>query len=248
MIERLTLVGIGTGSPGHLTRDGAAAIGAADVILVPKKGPGKDDLAELRLDLIREVRGDLSAVLEFDMPVRDNSGDYLAAVGAWHDKIASAWVAALPASARNAALLVWGDPSLYDSTLRIAERLSPKPELRVVPGITALQALTAAHGIPLNEVGAPVVITTGRRLRDEGWPTSIDSVAVFLDGACSFQGLDGRGVWIWWGAFLGMPDEVLLSGPLAEVGDDIVRVRAEARASHGWIMDVYLLRREAGGM
>ena len=50
------------------------------------------------------------------------------------------------------ALMVWGDPALYDSTLRIARRLTPCPRLRVVPGITAVQALTAAHAIPLNTV------------------------------------------------------------------------------------------------
>ena len=49
--------------------------------------------------------------------------------------------------------------------------------VEVVPGITSLQALTAAHAIPLNEIGAPVVVTTGRRLRDEGWPISAQSVS-----------------------------------------------------------------------
>ena len=242
-MERLLIIGIGTGSPDHLTRGGVAAMCEVDTILVPRKGPGKDDLAELRLDLIRNFRGDLSAVVEFEMPVRDASAEYRAGVEDWHDRIAAAWRAALPLKARNVGLLVWGDPSLYDSTLRIADRLSPRPEIRVVPGITALQALTAAHAIPLNEVGAPVVITTGRRLRDEGWPASADTVAVFLDGECSFTRLEPEGLSIWWGAFLGMEEEVIRSGPLVAVAEEIVRIRAAARAAHGWIMDVYLLRR-----
>ncbi|MCA3862067.1 MAG: hypothetical protein IOB81_25890, partial [Burkholderia sp.] len=45
------------------------------------------------------------------------------------------------------ALLVWGDPALYDSSLRIAERLQAGGlplRVRVVPGLTSLQLLTAA--------------------------------------------------------------------------------------------------------
>jgi len=241
-MNELLLIGIGTGSPDHLTRAGAAAIREADAILVPRKA-AKDDLAELRLDLIREVRGDTLAVVPFDMPLRDTSAGYREGVEDWHDRIAKAWVAALPGTANKVALLVWGDPSLYDSTLRIADRLDPRPKIRVVPGITALQALTAAHAIPLNEVGAPVMITTGRRLRDQGWPEGTDTVAVFLDGECSFRHLDPTGVTIWWGAFLSMENEVLAQGPLSEVSDYIQGTREAARTAHGWIMDVYLLRR-----
>jgi len=51
---------------------------------------------------------------------------------------------------------------------------------------------------------------------------------------------------IWWGAYVGTPDEILVSGDLAEVGDRIQELRAAARARKGWIMDTYLLRRTAG--
>jgi precorrin-6A synthase len=167
-------------------------------------------------------------------------------VADWHDAVAAAWQAALAAQTpppTSAALLIWGDPSLYDSSLRIAARLDPQPDIRVIPGITALQALTAAHRIPLNAVGAPVLITTGRRLRDEGWPDGATTVAVMLDGGCAFQAIDPEGVTIWWGAYLGMDRQLLLAGPLAEVGAEIVTTRERARAAHGWIMDTYLLQR-----
>jgi precorrin-6A synthase len=145
------------------------------------------------------------------------------------------------------ALLVWGDPSLYDSTLRIAARLRPEPEVRAIPGITSMQALTAAHAIPLNEIGAPVLITTGRQLREKGWPESADRLVVMLDGECSFQHIAPNGVTIWWGAFLGMPEQILLSGPLGATGPKIIAARAEARARHGWIMDTYILSRATAG-
>ena len=71
--------------------------------------------------------------------------------------------------------------------------------MSVVPGITALQALTAAHAIALNEINAPVTITTGRTLRDHGWPQNANTIAVMLDGDCAFQHLAPEGVTIWWG-------------------------------------------------
>lgn len=242
-MKTLLLIGIGTGSPDHVTRAGIAQMRSADCVLLPSKGDEKADLAQLRSDLLAELAPDVP-VVTFVMPQRAKTGDYLSNVQDWHDAIADAWSAAIPKSAERVALLVWGDPSLYDSTLRIAERLQPMPEIQVTPGITALQALTAAHAIPLNDLGEPVLITTGRKLRDEGWPKGVARLAVMLDGECSFQALSEPNVTIWWGAYLGMPNEVLLYGPLSDIGADIVATRAKARAAHGWIMDTYLLAKE----
>jgi precorrin-6A synthase len=140
------------------------------------------------------------------------------------------------------ALLVWGDPSLYDSSLRIADRLGPEVEIRVVPGITSIQALTAAHGICLNRLADPVLVTTGRQLREQRWPPGVRDVVVMLDGHCTFQTLEPEGIEIWWGAYLGMEQQALAKGPLAIAGPEIVKRRAALRQRHGWIMDVYLLR------
>jgi precorrin-6A synthase len=195
--------------------------------------------------MCRRVLGSEDKIIPFELPVRDTSGEYHRGVNDWHDAIARAWQDALAAagSPTKVAMLIWGDPSLYDSSLRIAARLNPQPKITVLPGITALQALTAAHAIPLNEVNAPVLITTGRQLRDHGWPDGADTVAVMLDGECSFQHLDPEGVMIWWGAYLGMANELLFAGALCDVGDHIISARTKARAAHGWIMDIYLLRR-----
>lgn len=238
----LWLVGIGTGNPGHLTLEGRAALCAADVVLLPRKGADKADLADLRLAILRDC-GSAARVVPFDMPVRDPALPYAERVDRWHDAIAAAWTAALDGIGGTVALMVWGDPSLYDSTLRIAARLSPPPRVRVVPGITALQALTAAHAIPFNTVNGAVTITTGRRLRQGGWPAGAETVVVMLDGETGFAGLDPAGIAIWWGAYLGMPEQILDAGPLAEAAPRIIARRAEARARHGWIMDTYLMRR-----
>jgi precorrin-6A synthase len=64
-----------------------------------------------------------------------------------------------------------------------------------------------------------------------------------LDGTCAFETLDPANTHIWWGAYVGMKEQVIDQGPLAEAGPRIVKRRATARDAHGWIMDIYLLRR-----
>ena len=62
-------------------------------------------------------------------------------------------------------------------------------------------------------------------------------------GEQTFARLADTDLEIWWGAYLGSANEILVSGRLEAVKDEILAKRADARARHGWIMDVYLLRR-----
>jgi precorrin-6A synthase len=247
MIE-LLLVGIGTGNPEHLTLQAIRALNSADLILIPRKGADKADLADLRRSICAEVvTNSATRIVEFDLPRRDRTNaDYRRGVDDWHDAIARVWSATIEselAGGGSVAFLVWGDPTLYDSTLRMASRLQPVPNVRVIPGITSIQALTASHAIPLNEIGAPFLVTIGRLLRETGWPACADTLVVMLDGECAFQHLASAGVTIWWGAYLGLPSEIILRGPLAETAPLILKARAEAREKIGWIMDVYVLKR-----
>lgn len=244
----LSLIGIGCGDPGQLTRAAIQAINAADLVLIPRKGTAKSDLADLRRTICADVlTNDKTRVAEFDLPVRDaGEPDYRKGVDDWHDAVAGTWsqtIADHLGGDGKVALLIWGDPSLYDSSLRIARRLNPLPDIEVVPGITSIQALCAAHALPLNDIGEPFLVTTGRRLREGGWPACIDTVVVMLDGGTAFQSLDPAGLHIWWGAYLGMADQIIMSGALAEVGTRIVATRQDARERHGWIMDSYILKR-----
>lgn len=241
----LWLIGIGTGNPDHVTGQAIRALNGADLILIPRKGEAKSDLADLRRQILSRVLTAPVPVADYDVPTRADQDDYLGAVNDWHDAIAQVWtetIAAHRPDAANVALMVWGDPSLYDSTLRIAARLSGLT-VRVIPGITSLQALTAAHAIPLNTLAAPVTITTGRQLRDHGWPDGATTLAVMLDKGGAFTAIDPADTQIWWGAYVGMPEQTLIHGPLTEVAEHILATRARLRAEHGWIMDIYLLRR-----
>ena len=246
---QLFLVGIGTGNADHITKEAENAIRSADLILLPHKEDNKAELAQVRLSLLQRLEVGDDRIAHFDMPVRRQQGsDYDRQVDEWHEAIAQRWQsclqAHLPSGQGRIALLVWGDPALYDSTLRIASRLGlAQQQVTVIPGITSMQVLCSAHGIALNEIGSPFLVTTGRQLREAGWPPNIDTLVVMLDGQCSYEQVTEPNVTIYWGAYLGMPQQILMHGALGEVKAAISAQRQRARAEHGWIMDIYLLRR-----
>lgn len=244
----LSLIGIGCGDPEQLTLAAVRAINSADLVLIPRKGPVKSDLAELRRTICARVLiSEKTRVAEFDLPVRDSTrGDYRKGVDEWHDAVAASWASEIARHLDGdgrVALLIWGDPSLYDSSLRIARRLDPAPMIDVVPGVTSIQALCAAHTMPMNEIGEPFLVTTGRQLRENGWPAGVNTVVVMLDDGTVFQSLDPKDLHIWWGAYLGMAEQIIVSGALADIGPSILAARQEARGKHGWIMDTYILKR-----
>lgn len=240
-MKTILIVGIGSGNPEHLTVQAINALNRADCLFIPDKGESKADLADLRREIIaRYVTNPKSRILDYSVPSRDAANpDYQSGVDSWHDALAEIFTSLLAEVPDNGAgaFLVWGDPGLYDSTLRIVDRLDDGYMVEVIPGITAIQALTAAHGIALNRIGEPVHITTGRRLG----PVEDDTV-VMLDGQTAFLNADPE-LDIFWGAYLGTADQIVLSGRLGDVAETIASTRQSAREKHGWIMDTYLLRK-----
>lgn len=252
-MKHLLIVGIGAGNPDHLTVQAINALNSADILFVPTKGDAKAQLAEVRRDIIaRYVTRPGSRTVEFALPVRQTKDrTYEASVDQWHGAIAERYerlIAEDLSPGQSGAFLVWGDPMLYDSTIRIVERVRARGrelfDFTVIPGITSIQALAASHRIPLNQVGKPVEITTGRRLQAH-FPHMIPSAVVMLDGEQAFMAIEDPDVMIYWGAYLGTPQEIIASGRLCDVREEILRTRATARERHGWIMDVYLLQKGA---
>jgi precorrin-6A synthase len=246
---KLLIIGIGVGNPDHLTVAAIQALNRADVFFIPDKGSEKAALRRLRTEICaRFIEGDAYRFVPVPIPDRArNPENYHATVAGWHDEIAATYqrlfIAEL-ADGACGALLVWGDPSLYDSMIRIVEKIRANGvalDYEVIPGISSVQALAAAHRIPLNRIGEPVLITTGRKLSD-GFPDDVGSVVVMLDGDQSFRRVDPD-LEIYWGAYLGTADEILISGRVADVRAEIETRREKARRRHGWIMDCYLLRR-----
>lgn len=253
--RQVKVIGIGAGSPGHLTQEAIAALRSVDVFLVADKGAAKDELVSVRRALCAQfvdgTEGEDYRFVTVTDPVRGPDAErddtaYRSGVADWHAARADRYadvIADLPDDA-VVGFLVWGDPAFYDSTIRVVDAIGERLpiDMHVVPGISAFQALAAAHGIVLHAVGQPVHITTGRRLAAE-WSPALGSVVVMLDGHLACQALVERApdLVIHWGAYLGLPQQTLRSGRLADVIDDLIALRAELRAEHGWIMDVYLL-------
>lgn len=243
-MRTIHVIGIGVGDPDYLTTQAIRALNDTDVFFAMDKGEAKSDLVELRRQICRRFITEPGyRFVELPDPPRAADGDYRLAVADWHAARGRLWANAIERELDPdgvGAFLAWGDPSLYDSTLRILDEVARHVDLGydVIPGITAVQALTARHRIPLNDVGEPVLITTGRQLRANGLN---GSAVVMLDGECAFLSCPPA-TRIWWGAYLGTPDEILVAGTVGAVGERIAVLRAEARARHGWIMDTYLLR------
>ncbi|WP_338768109.1 precorrin-6A synthase (deacetylating) [Nocardia vulneris] len=244
-MHKLSVIGIGAGDPDQVTMQAVKALRQVDVFFVIGKGAEKQELVDVRTAILAEHVERPYRIVEIADPPRDRApADYQGVVEDWHERRAALLEAAFAAAEGVGGMLVWGDPSLYDSTLRMIERVLARGTVRfdyeVIPGVTSVQALAARHRLVLHRIGEPVHITTGRRLREEGLA---DSAVVMLDGECTFTEVPGNDVHIWWGAYLGMPDEILIAGPLREVEQQIVERRTRLRAEKGWIMDVYLLRR-----
>lgn len=246
---KLRLIGIGPGGPDDLTVAAVHALNDVDVFLVADKQRGVDDLVSVREEICRRhITGD-HRVLVVPDPPRDRTPErYGSEVRDWHAARAQAYETVLReqvAEGETAGFLVWGDPSLYDSTIRVVERIRARGvvdlDYDVVPGISSVQMLAARHRLVLNRIGGPVTITTGRRLQDDV-AAGGNNLVVMLDGHLTCTELPGQ--WdIWWGANLGTSDEELVAGRLSEVRGRIEAARARSKSARGWVMDTYLLRR-----
>lgn len=250
-MKKILLIGIGAGNPDHITVQAIKALNRAKVFFILDKGYANDDLLRLRRDICeRYIEGDDYRLVQVRDPEReDDPQSYRNGIEQWHAQRAALFEQLIADEVGEEGIggfLVWGDPALYDSTLRVLERVLARGQqvfdYEVIPGITSVQALAAQHRVVLNRVGEPIQITTGRRLaRQQG--AELDNVVVMLDAHTTFERFVDQDLYIYWGAYLGTPDEILIAGPLREVCEQIKRTRDAARAEKGWIMDTYLLRR-----
>lgn len=252
-MRKVSIIGVGVGDPDYVTVQAINAMNAVDVFFVLDKGATTADLTEARRAICeRYITGhDYRTVTIADPPRDRAAADYQGAVRDWRDERARVLQDAIAAELDedgHGGILAWGDPALYDGTIRVLETIVARGELAVdytvIPGISSIQALAARHRVTLNRVAGPVHVTTGRRLA-AGWPEGCDDVVIMLDSDLACRGLRDQDIDIYWGAYLGTPDELLVAGPLDKVVDEIDELRREARARKGWIMDSYLLRRAA---
>jgi precorrin-6A synthase len=250
-MRKLLVIGIGAGNPDYITMQAVKALNLVDVFFLMDKGQDKDSLINLRRDICERYITDHDyRFVEAHSPERERGEvDYTSSVedlNLARQLTFERLINEEMTDEQCAGFLVWGDPALYDSTIRILQAILATGrcvfEFEVIPGITSVQALAARHKVPLNRIGRSIEITTGRRLA-AGQVSDADSVVVMLDAQDAYRQVADPQTVIYWGAYLGTPDEMLISGKLEEVADEIERVRKAARLANGWIMDTYLLRK-----
>lgn len=248
-MRKLFIIGVGAGDPDYITVQAIKAMNEVDVFFVIDKGEEKGDLVALRKELCRRhIQNPAYRIVEARDPERDRTAPaYASAVEDWYEKRARIFERMIVEELGEegcGGILVWGDPTLYDSTIRVVELIKAGKRVafdyEVIPGISSVQALVARHRLPINRVGEAIHVTTGRKLA-EGLPSGIANVVVMLDSQNAYRSVDPEAD-IYWGAYIGTPSEILISGKVGEVADRIETVRAKARAQKGWIMDTYLLR------
>jgi len=250
-MKKLSVIGIGAGDPDHLTLQAVKALNRVDVFFLMDKGPAKHTLVDLRQEIChRHIVDRTYRFVEAHSPERQRGdSDYTASVEDLNRAKQATFERLINeelSDGQCGGFLVWGDPALYDSTVRILQAILDAGrcafEFEVIPGITSLQALAARHKVPLNSIGGSVHITTGRRLK-AGQVGDADSVAVMLDAEDAYRQMSDPDTQVYWGAYVGMAEEILIAGRLGDVADEIERTRKAARQAHGWIMDSYLLRK-----
>ncbi|MGE8336931.1 precorrin-6A synthase (deacetylating) [Pseudomonas laurylsulfatiphila] len=250
-MKKLLVIGIGAGNPDYITMQAVKALNQVDVFFLMDKGESKDKLIDLRREICERYITDLDyRFVQAHSPERERGEvDYRSSVDDLNlakQQTFERLINEELSDSQCGGFLVWGDPALYDSTIRILQAIQASGacefEFEVIPGITSVQALAAQHKVPLNQIGRSVEITTGRRLA-AGQVSDADSLVVMLDAQDAYHQVADRDTEIYWGAYLGTPDEILISGRLKDVADEIERVRKAARLANGWIMDTYLLRK-----
>ncbi|HWI06512.1 MAG TPA: SAM-dependent methyltransferase, partial [Solirubrobacteraceae bacterium] len=123
----MLLIGIGAGDPEYVTQQAIRALNEAEVFFVMEKEAAKD-LVELRLEVCERFIEDQSyRIVTVRDPERDRAaGAYAAAVDEWRRARAAIWERLIADELEEdgvGAILVWGDPSLYDSTLSIMDSI-----------------------------------------------------------------------------------------------------------------------------
>jgi precorrin-2 C20-methyltransferase/precorrin-3B C17-methyltransferase len=145
---RLFGVGVGPGDPELLTIKARRVIEAADVVAYPNAQHGRSVARRIAAPYLREDVVEVALTYPVTTEVTDHPGGYEAALSEFYDASAAQLTEHLDAG-RDVAVLCEGDPFFYGSYMYLHERLAPRYETEVIPGVTSFSAAAAAAGTPL---------------------------------------------------------------------------------------------------
>lgn len=245
MVKRLYLIGVGPGDPRYLTLEAYQIIKKLRVFLIPEKKDKKAGLTELRLGIIRFVKGESPfEVIYLNFPEREKGSNYRLKVEEWRKKKAEILFESLKSiDEEEVGFLVIGDPAIYDGHVEILHEVSKyiSFEFVVIPGLSAYQVLAAKERLSLTDIATPLHFHTPRTLRNLS-AVSVPTV-VFLDNYETFRKFrDDHSISIHWGAFIGTEKETIVYGNLARVCDQISELRRRFKKVEGHLLEIYFLR------
>jgi precorrin-2 C20-methyltransferase/precorrin-3B C17-methyltransferase len=145
---RLFGVGVGPGDPELLTIKARRVIEAADVVAYPNARHGRSVARRIAAPYLRPDVREVALTYPVTTEVTDHPGGYEAALLEFYDAAAAQLTTHLDAGS-DVAVLCEGDPFFYGSYMYLHERLAPRYETEVVPGVTSFSAAAAAAGTPL---------------------------------------------------------------------------------------------------
>lgn len=147
-VGRFYGVGLGPGDPELITLKAARLIGTADVVAYHAGVRKESHARRIAADLIRD--GVLEEELRYPVTTgsTDHPGGYAGALADFYEASAARLAAHLEAG-RDVVLLAEGDPLFYGSFMYMHDRLSPRFETVVVPGVPAFAAAAATAAAPL---------------------------------------------------------------------------------------------------
>jgi precorrin-2/cobalt-factor-2 C20-methyltransferase len=210
---RLIGVGVGPGDPELLTLKAVRILSTVDLVFVPvldEREAGRAEATVAGYAAGRIERLVFALNEKHDTRRRHEHWD---AAGA---RVAS-W---LRDTGGTAAFATIGDPNLYSTFGYLAQTvrdLLPAVVVETVPGVTAMQALASAAGVPLTEGRERLTLLTSTGSLDQVLES--DGSVVVYKGFRHLTELtatvEAAGRQAVYGAHLGLPDELI--GPLSEV-------------------------------
>jgi precorrin-2 C20-methyltransferase/precorrin-3B C17-methyltransferase len=202
---RLHGVGVGPGDPELLTLKARRIIEAADVVAYPNARHGRSVARAIAAPYLREGVIEVALTYPVTTEVSDHPGGYEAALLEFYDAAAAQLVEHLDAG-RDVAVLCEGDPFFYGSYMYLHERLAPRYETEVVPGVTSFSAAAAAAGTPLAKRDdvltvlpgtlPPEVLAARMRTSDASVVIKLGRTFEGVRGAAERAGVAGRAVYV----------------------------------------------------